>query len=174
MTKRYEWRDGGSHKVDAEAAVVELNRIKKRNGGTLTPQIVVEASKPKSAVLHAEFEWDDGKAGDAWRTHQARNLIRAPRVVYEEGKGAPVFVNTRVTNDDRMERAYIAAEDAAKSADLFTSALTILLEKVAQARKAAEEFQALAAHERPNEKERLARISVALKALDTAEAALRN
>lgn len=173
MPKVYSWRDRASHRVDAETAVAELTRIKKANGGVLTPRAVVEASRNKKAVLHGEFEWDDAVAGESWRIQQARYLIRDPMVNYAEGQTVNVFSNLTIASEDRMTRAYVAAEEAVANTDLFASALEILLEKLHAAQRAVEEFQKFASRERPNEKERLARIGVALKALGTAEAAIR-
>lgn len=48
--------------------------------GRLTPPIVIETAKKKSSPLHDCFEWDDEKAGHAYRLKQARDLIRSVHV----------------------------------------------------------------------------------------------
>lgn len=48
--------------------------------GDLTPSMVVEAARPEDHPLHGRFEWDDEKAGDKFRLHQARQLIRSVRI----------------------------------------------------------------------------------------------
>ncbi len=54
-----------------------IESISKRHNGAVTPEVVVEASKPKTAPLHNYFEWDDSIAGQRYRLDQARYLIRA-------------------------------------------------------------------------------------------------
>lgn len=66
--------------------------------GELTPALVVDAARPKDHPLHNRFEWDNRVAGEEWRRHQARNLIRSVRVPYaDEG-----------TADERSVRQYVA------------------------------------------------------------------
>lgn len=52
----------------------ELLRIEKKHGA-LTPPAVVEESRPKDAVLHKHFTWNDGEAAQAYREWQARQVI---------------------------------------------------------------------------------------------------
>jgi len=49
--------------------------------GRITPETVVRAAKAKDSPLHSHFEWDDEKAGHAYRIEQARSLIRSVQVV---------------------------------------------------------------------------------------------
>jgi len=51
--------------------------------GRLTPESVIEASKPEDHPLHSYFEWDDAKAAHEHRLHQARKIISAVPVVRE-------------------------------------------------------------------------------------------
>lgn len=43
--------------------------------GEITPRAVVEDARAKSSPLHALFEWNNGKAADAYRLAQAREVI---------------------------------------------------------------------------------------------------
>lgn len=61
----------------------ELTRVYETHN-TLTPQIVVDESRPKSAPLHDRFEWDDKTAGEAYRRQQAAEMIRSVRIEYAE------------------------------------------------------------------------------------------
>jgi len=80
------WREGADrhHKTSAKVAYKELERIKKAAGGDLVPSHVVDASRPSSAPLHQEFQWDDVSAAERWREEQARGIIRDVRVVYDQ------------------------------------------------------------------------------------------
>jgi hypothetical protein len=61
----------------------ELKRLMEENGGVLLPQSVVDAARDDESPLHDQFEWDNSKAAEAHRLHQARMLIRCT-VVFEE------------------------------------------------------------------------------------------
>lgn len=52
--------------------------------GKLTPQVVVDTARNPEHPLHSRFEWNDSVAGEAWRCHQAHELIRKVKVVYQE------------------------------------------------------------------------------------------
>jgi hypothetical protein len=61
--------------------------------GELTPQIVVDEARPKTAPLHNRFEWDDKIAGEAYRCSQAAELIRSVRITFsDESTGERKFV----------------------------------------------------------------------------------
>lgn len=45
--------------------------------GRLTARDVVTAARDPASPLHDCFEWDDSTAAEAWRTEQARSLIRS-------------------------------------------------------------------------------------------------
>jgi hypothetical protein len=67
----------------------ELARLEGKHGLLTADLVVKEAKKPRS-VLHDAFEWDNGAAGEAWRLHQARNLINHIDLVVEhEGPEKP-------------------------------------------------------------------------------------
>lgn len=53
----------------------ELRRIQKKHGA-LTPAVVVEESRPETAVLHHRFTWDDDQAAHQFRLWQARQVIQ--------------------------------------------------------------------------------------------------
>jgi len=98
---------GRSWGVPAQAAGERLKEIEERDG-SVTPQAVVEDARPEDSVLHSAFEWNDEKAAEAYRIHQAGQLIRCIVVVPEKNDLAkePVklFINTKPT-DDGQKRA---------------------------------------------------------------------
>lgn len=55
----------------------------------LTPALVVDVARDPSHPLHGRFEWDDETAGEKFRLHQARQLIRSVkiRVINEDDPG---------------------------------------------------------------------------------------
>lgn len=82
-----------------------LSELEDEHGGELQPQDVVDAARDVESPLHSQFEWDDTEAGEKWRRHQARQLIRA--VVHmqpaKDGSLVPVRVYASLT-PDRVER----------------------------------------------------------------------
>ena len=70
-------------KASAEVMREALEAIASADG-RLTPDGVVAAAKPKDHPLHAEFLWDDKRAGHQYRIEQARALIRRTMVILKE------------------------------------------------------------------------------------------
>ena len=71
----------------------ELLAIREQHG-ILTPQVVVKAATADDHPLHNRFEWDDEKAGHAYRLQQARQLISVVREKYIDRSGAPADIRT--------------------------------------------------------------------------------
>jgi len=75
QTADYAWKlIGFSKGIDINEAVIELERIKNLYG-ELTPQTVLDASRPEDAVLHKLFNWDDASAAEHYRLQQARTIL---------------------------------------------------------------------------------------------------
>lgn len=83
----YSWKVSGLHKVDAQKAGEELEKLTDADKN-LSPEKVVEASRSEDAVLHGEFEWNDETAAEKYRVEQARSLIRnlTVKVIEPESK----------------------------------------------------------------------------------------
>jgi hypothetical protein len=82
----------------SEALRSQLLAVREQKG-QLTPQAVVDVARDPDSPLHSRFEWDDTVAGEAYRRHQAQELIRKARIVYREAEddGPP-----------RLGRAFVA------------------------------------------------------------------
>lgn len=81
--------------------------------GYLTPQVVVDAARPKNHPLHDRFEWNNSVAGEAWRRHQAHELIRSVRIEYTKGeqpKDVRAFV--ALPREDSLQPTYEPTEAA--------------------------------------------------------------
>lgn len=79
MIYQYKWKDGSHHKVSAQVAGEECEKLE--SDGRLTPSNLVDASRPDDAPLHDEFEWDDTIAAESYRKVQASSIIRHVVVV---------------------------------------------------------------------------------------------
>lgn len=54
---------------------IELKTLEKENGALL-PEDVVDAARDPDSPMHDHFTWDDNKAAEKQRLHEARALIR--------------------------------------------------------------------------------------------------
>ena len=164
----YEFRDGARTKgLGADVVGEELEKIRGENGGQLRPTDVVTSAKPKAAALHKAFTWDNKAAGDHWRNHEARNLIRSVRVVSEEtDDSAAAFVHVRVDG----ESYYQSTEVAVQSVDEYAAAVTALAEKLHGAQRALEDLKAGAYGQKDTDKALLA--GVIAEAFSTANHAI--
>ena len=97
---------GRSWNVSAQVAGERLKEIESRDG-SITPQAVVDDARPEDSVLHNVFEWNDEKAAEAYRIHQAGNFIRCIVVVPEKNdtvkEPVRLFINTNPTDDGQKK-----------------------------------------------------------------------
>ncbi len=120
MEREYAWKRGGS-KIKAADAFAELHRVAtEQPGGVASPADIVEASRPKGALLHPEFEWRNMVAAQEWRKQQARQL--ANNIVVVDGEGdsaprAPALVNVIVASG---ERGYMPTEAVLRDVELVS------------------------------------------------------
>lgn len=91
----YQYKLPGLFPVPAQTAGEELSRIYSERG-ELQAADVVDESRPEAAPLHPCFEWDDCKAAEHYRQHQARNLINCVVTVQEAKSAGPVEVRAYV------------------------------------------------------------------------------
>ena len=84
---KYEFREPltiqNGKKADPQKIGEALEKIGGADG-TLEPEAVVEAARPKRHVLHQFFEWRDDVAAEAYRLDQARRIVRCIRIVAED------------------------------------------------------------------------------------------
>lgn len=118
--KGYAWKStqtDSAYHATAEQAHAAFETIRKRDGKLTAPAVVDEA-RPEESVLHEDFEWRDDIAAEKYRQQQARQMISAVRIVWEE-KSPPVraYVNVRLVEQDALNAAdamHPAEEPAAK------------------------------------------------------------
>jgi len=77
---RWMWRDGSHVRIDADKAGKEMEDIRRRNEGRLTPEVVLERARSANSALHDHFEWDDTAAAERYRLGQAGELIRSIQI----------------------------------------------------------------------------------------------
>jgi len=112
-----QWKRGSRHKIKAADAHDELTRIE-REFGISTPDRIVEESKPRSAPLHVEFEWDDRIAGHKWRKREAGELVRDLMLVSTEtgNETAPARVSVTVEGErGYLDTIHVIGDDELRS-----------------------------------------------------------
>jgi hypothetical protein len=128
--------------VTAETAAVELERVR-RQRGELTPNNLLDESRPSDAPLHGAFEWDDAVAAERHRITQAYQLIRS--VVVEVEETAPACrAFTLVTGQDNA--SYIPTQEVVLDADMTKDAIARLRSQVNEAQRSLNEYVSLSRH----------------------------
>lgn len=174
---KFEFRQGARYSVKPDVVGVELERVRGKRG-SLTPLAVVEASVPLDAPLHPVFEWDDAKAGVSYRVFQARNLIRSIRVIgIDSTESVRVYVHvpqeSAIDEDgDQLKSGYQPMRIVVTRPDLYAAALSALSHKFNAAKAALEELKHAAVHAPDTDQDRMARLTIAVQAMQTASAAV--
>ena len=93
----------------------ELVAIQEADPGRLLrpPEVVAWAEKNQDSALYGSLEWDNEKAGHAYRLWQVRSLVKLHII---EDKGGPTFVSLSI---DRIAGGgYRSLEDVREHRDL--------------------------------------------------------
>nr|WP_321985325.1 hypothetical protein [uncultured Lichenicoccus sp.] len=113
----YQWRQGARFSVDPQYAGEEIETLRKRANGQLTPAQVVDAARNEASVLHPAFEWDDSIAAERHREDQARYLVGA-LVVKVAPKGVQREVRAFVSVQQAETTGYTSLGAAMSDAEL--------------------------------------------------------
>jgi hypothetical protein len=111
---------------DKDLVAEKLAEIAGRNGGRLTPDLVLAEAESPESVLHDLFEWDDSKAAHQHRLTQARQIITSVRVVIttEERKISTVYY-VRDPEAGPVEQGYVSLDKLKLSSDLARESLVL-------------------------------------------------
>jgi len=103
----------------SKEVIEEIVQIEKEKG--LTATNLLERAKEKDNPLHKFFDWNNNKAGEKWRMHQARLLVNEIKVIVE-GKEMYAFesviVNTETLDEEEAERTYKPVNEILDREDL--------------------------------------------------------
>ena len=116
----YKLKSGSHIKTAAEIVGAECERLANEN--RLTAKELVNESRPKSAPLHNEFEWNNKIAGELYREQQARHLINSVVIINERKEPQRVFFNIEVKAPEYHSIDTILQSEDKRSA-LLTTAL---------------------------------------------------
>lgn len=132
--------------VKAHQVAEELDRIAEKRGA-ITPPLVVEESRPKKALLHAYFEWDDSAAAVEYRLHQARQIVSCVQVVRDDkpnDEPVAAYVSVNVAARGEAVRQYVPVDRAAHDPILRARHLKSLMSRLRTLRREIGAFTELA------------------------------
>lgn len=96
---------------DAEWLAKQVRAIKGRRA-TVSPEDIVEASRPKDAPLHDRFTWDDTEAARSWRLEEARKILRvAVTIIEHEQERVRVRAFVSLPSDRGPKQPFRTMED---------------------------------------------------------------
>lgn len=124
-----------------EKAKQELLRIERQNG-FITPEVLVAESSSISSPLHSYFQWDDSKAGEAYRRWQARELIKEVTVSYS-GREINGFYNVRIVIKGQVKQGYVSLVKVLSNTDLRRQVLRDALNEIRYWETKYKEYQEL-------------------------------
>jgi len=101
----------------------------KSSDGGVRPEDLVKYAKPKDSPLHEHFEWDNKKAGQTYRVHQARQLIGKLRVEVE-GENVKQFHSIVLEVEEGKESKYFSLEKILTDKDLKSKALKQMVKDI--------------------------------------------
>ena len=93
--KKYDFRPGFAWKADPEEVGRTIEKLSEQTGGEVSPAMVVQEAKKKNSPLHNCFDWNNTKAAEKWRMHQARLLLGSIVINFEysEPETVRAFLN---------------------------------------------------------------------------------
>lgn len=114
----YKYRVDGIVKAPAEVAGAVCKKIIDEDGA-VTPEKLVDVSRPEDAPLHNEFEWNDAFAAEKYRCEQARQIIKNVVIIetsseeVRETKSAFVYNSDRAfVSNGECKHEYVTLKDA--------------------------------------------------------------
>jgi hypothetical protein len=130
----YQWRSGARIPVEAQAAGEEIEHLRKKANGALTPAFVVDAARDVRHTLHPAFEWNDSEAAERYREEQARHLIGA-LVVTVKPAGVTRQVRAFVSVHQNEQQGYTSLPVAMSDAELRQQVIERALRELEQWRE---------------------------------------
>ena len=123
-----------------------IRELYKENGGSITPDIVIEDARNEDSPLHSQFNWDvEEAAKQAWR-ETARRLIRSVRVKVEftditfSGKGRREFIEDPMKGTGNQ--GYVARAAIKSDREMAVATITREIERIESAIRRAQEVAA--------------------------------
>ena len=114
MVYEYSW-SGIDRPVPAKEVGEHLRKLEEEHG-EVTREVFLESARPKDSKMHKLFEWDDVKAAEKYRLHQANVIIASLRVTVIEEKQEPVKLRAFI-QDREVSNGYLNIKRALSDDD---------------------------------------------------------
>lgn len=143
---KYEWKNF-SYPVKPDDAAEELRRIQDKYG-EVTAKNLLDESRPKGAVMHNCYEWDNKKAAEKYRLWQSKNIMSNLTIVYETADvGTETVKKLEVrafqnTSEEREGR-FIHVQDAMEDPEYRRAVLERAFRELAMFRRKYADLQEL-------------------------------
>lgn len=130
MKKKYAWKNVVFDKDNKDAQ--KFGECVEALGDDLKPKDVISLAKASDSPIHNFFEWDDKKASEKYRLHQARHYLCHLEVVLDvkSGQTQKAYFNVEIGANSQKRRAYVVLEKALTEADLRTQVIQNALNEV--------------------------------------------
>lgn len=140
----YQW-GSQSYAVKPQVVGEAVERIENRDG-FCQPRALVDEARKKTSPLHPLFTWDDVKAADQWRNHEARQVIRSITVKVDgQDDSVPAFVSVGHTVATQASgEGYRSFSVVTKTPDLHEEAVNEVLSRLESYRRRYESLAPLA------------------------------
>ena len=117
----YEW-GGFKYSTPAQVVGAEVEKIEAEKGRVSSADLV-DSARDENSPIHNMFEWDDEIAGENWRKQQAKVILHALKVVYEDKQTQTsikvrAFINANPDHDGKSGAIYYNIERAMKTESL--------------------------------------------------------
>ena len=126
------------NKTQVEIVAAQLDRIQHKYG-YIKPKIVVKEAEAAASPLHNFFTWEDRDAASRWRESEARDLIRAIRIVRSDMplSEQPIvrkYLSVSATEEEtRFDgSAYLPMDEIMKNEDYQQQALNSAMDELRQ------------------------------------------
>jgi hypothetical protein len=147
--RSYNWKLGASifHKFDAQAVGEEIETLRKKLGGSVDADAIVEAARDMSSAMHDAFPWDDEEAAKLHRLEVARRLLRSVTVVMITPERKEITVKAFLSTPTKgapQKSTYTSTEYAMSDPELRSEVLKQALRELAALRRKYAELSELA------------------------------
>lgn len=124
------WRSGPCvFKADAQKVADEISSI----GISVKPEEIVDKARDESTELHKCFEWDDTKAAERYRLHQARQIVC--HLIIKEVDNAPQKHEVRVFYKTDNTEGYKSVEYIMRNENEYQKLLERALSELSSFKK---------------------------------------
>lgn len=105
MVYEYSW--SYPYAVPAEKVGAHFEKLEAKFGA-VTKENFLDSARSTKSEMHKLFEWDDKKAAEQHRLHQANMIINSLRVtIIENEETEPITVSAFVNTSKRKDKTYI-------------------------------------------------------------------